>query len=221
MRLQPSLFTVVPGGSLAAALALTLLPQVCLAGVVLSDNLSQPAHGTEVAEGTRWAASSFGTDANSYRLDSITLRIYHRGSASTTLDVYTDAGFQPGSRVASLIPPASYPVSPDEVTFGGNGISLAPNTTYWAVLTTGGDMVFWFSNFGTAGDGVGFQHSWGRSFDSGASWSTSDSLSQLMRVVATPEVPDAGPFSPLFAISAGILAYVARRARVPFQGPVK
>ena len=117
-----STFTVQP--QLMATVAST---------VILSDNLSEVSGGVEPVSETRWVTTSFGTGRISSILDAATLRL--SGGGTVELDLYSNDSGHPGTLLGVLTPSAvSIPSAESSVSFGGNGLQLAADTTYWEVL---------------------------------------------------------------------------------------
>lgn len=156
---------------------------------VLSDNLAAFAFTSEMASTSIWLCAGFGTDAKTYALTTVELRLSDpsgSGFDAAEVAIYTSAGAgvgQPGVPVGTLSSPvASGPL----VSFTASGITLAPSSTYWVVLrsTTAGKNYFWRWTPEDTGTGVGFLHTWGFSDDSGAHWTTYDTAPLMMRVTA-------------------------------------
>lgn len=173
---------------------------------VLSDNLFTMTEDVELVAGNRYVCASFSTDGRSdISLDSITLLMRMDAPGQAQLDLFTDLPGTPGTPdayIASLVSPANFPSFLSETVFGGNNLSLAPNTKYWAVLkATSGDFS-WAWTRDPLGSGVGFEGTWGFSDAAGAIWGTFDIEPMQMRVTAEAEavpgpLPMAGAFSAL------------------------
>jgi hypothetical protein len=185
---------------------------------VLSDNLGQTSNGIEDVSVDRWVTSSFGTDGSSYVLDSVTLRL--RGEGTVELDLYSDNAGKPGSFLGALTSPGIIPAGDSDVTFGGNGLGLSANTTYWEVLKGVTGTPAWYWTESTSGTGVGFQHTWGFSEDAGVTWSTFTTQPQLMQVVAaTPSTaPDSASTVLLLSWCLVLLGGVRFRSILGRQG---
>ncbi|HEX5010432.1 MAG TPA: choice-of-anchor R domain-containing protein [Planctomycetota bacterium] len=154
---------------------------------VLSDNLDQLPLGPEVATVTEWLTASFATDAKSYDLTTVVLRVGSSAASDAVVDIYSSVGTgagEPGVLVGTLTysgMSGSLPV------FAAQGIVLDPSTTYWVVVREkpgGGSSIFWTWTPSDAGTGVGFQHTWGFSDDSGGSWTIFDQAPLMMQVNA-------------------------------------
>lgn len=70
---------------------------------------------------TRWLASEFTTDGNSYLIDSITLRLQQNVKGAVQVSLYSDAGGRPGELMMTLNATSGVGGSPSQVTFRGNG----------------------------------------------------------------------------------------------------
>jgi len=193
MRVLAKLLAVLALGVIMCIPAVTNASAVVNAPVVLSDNLSTSVYAYESVTTTRWVTASFGTDGMSYDLNSVTLQMYLAIEGVAEADIYTDKSLQPGSLVGVLTSPDSYPTSDANVTFTASGITLNPNSTYWLVLKAISGEFDWAWTMDDAGSGVGFQHTFGHSSDSGKTWDTYDintgvyDISPLkMRVEGTP-----------------------------------
>ena len=149
----------------------------------LSDNLSAPTDYTELVYGSNWTTASFGTGAANSTLSSATLLLQLDTGDVMNLDLYSDRNGQPGSLVGALTAPISYTsTSYSPTVFGGNGLSLSANTTYWLVANSSNGQFEWAYTDDNTGSGSGFQHTWGFSTDGRQSWYTSDLEPMQMRV---------------------------------------
>jgi hypothetical protein len=193
------------------------LPSTSRAGTVLSDNLSATSGGTEAASGSTWLTSSFGTDASSYTLNSVTLLLANSVGGKAEVDLYTDGGLQPGSFVGTLTAPGSYSSSLASTTFTTSGITLASDSTYWVVLKALSGEFDWSWTTANTGSGVGFQDTWGESDDAGATWFTYDTFPTQMSVSATSAsaaVPEPTSLALFGSGAIGLLvSYLLRRRR--------
>ena len=179
-----------------AATALLAAASTSRASVVLSDNLSSFGDGVEWVTGSYYVTSSFGTDAHAYNLTSVVLPVslLIAGSGSDAqVDIYTSVGAgvgQPGVVVGSLTSPGSISTAITELTFTASGIALSPSSTYWVVVKgVAGSEVHWEWTMDRTGSGVGFQGTFGYSFDAGLSWTVLDAAPQKMQVNAEPVGP--------------------------------
>ena len=159
--------------------------------VTLSDNLASLAtFPPESISATRWVTSSFATDAKTYHLDSVVLRMRAVTIPGTAIQVEIDTSVgspvgQPGELVGILTPPATIPLVTSDVLFDGNGIALEPFTTYWIVVKAQASEPFeWEWTNDDVGVGAGFQQTWGVSENSGGTWTTYDSQPMIMQVTA-------------------------------------
>jgi hypothetical protein len=204
----------------ALALMGTTPEAASAASVVLSENLSAATGGTEAASGGRWLTASFGTDASSYTLESVTLLLANASTGQASLALYTDDGLQPGSLVGTLTSPGSYSNSLTNTTFTASGITLAGNSTYWVVLKAIGGQFDWSWTADNTGSGAGFQHTWGASDDAGATWFTYDIYPTQLSVSATAAaVPKPGSMILLGSGAVVLLGYSLYRRRGSGRSP--
>jgi hypothetical protein len=179
---------------ISALLVATLLlaaASTARATVVLSDNLGGFPLFSEDASDTQWLTASFGTDGAPYDLTSVVMKVSGGSGSDAVVEIYTSVGAgigTPGVLVGTLATPPS--PWPDEVTFTASGITLSPFSTYWVVLRskTATTKFHWRWTEGY-GLGVGFQHTWGYSTDSGATWTTYSEGPFMMKVTAEPLTP--------------------------------
>lgn len=148
-------------------------------------NLTESVTGTSGFTSTGWCTSSFITDGASYVLNSATMRVSSQ-SVPVTIEalLYDDNAGQPGQIVETLVgnPTVNsiWDGSLDEVNFEditvlSNGITMAPNTTYWLVATATSGAGVWASTNTTNSMSPGLWSITGEhsvSFDSGGTWST-------------------------------------------------
>jgi hypothetical protein len=175
---------------LAAALLLT----VCSQAATLSDNLSAPTYYTELINGSSFIAAGFQTDGSGYTLSSVTALMQQDAPGSLSLRLYSNApqpapsdlGFQPGTLLGTLTSSGVYPGTLGQATFSGNNLLLAPDTTYWLVMSSPTGTYEWAYAADNSGTGAGFYPSWGVSTDSRTSWYTSDLQPMQMSVTADP-----------------------------------
>ena len=154
--------------------------------VLLSDNLSATTTSTEAASGSTVLTASFATDDSSYSLTSVTLLLANASTGQARLDLYSDGNLEPGSLLATLTSPDSYSCTVAATTFSASGITLSPNSTYWIVLSADSGEFDWAWTSDNTGNGIGFQHTWGQSDDTGVTWFTSDTFPTQFSVTATP-----------------------------------
>ncbi len=201
-----------------ALLALALfcgLASTSTADVLLSDNLSENSGGTTSATGDTWLAASFGTDGASYLLQSVTLLLSRASiSGEVAVDLYSDAGLEPGAFVATLAGPGSVSGTLGAVTFTASGVALDADSTYWVVLRAVNGEFLWSWSDSNDGSGVGFQTGWATSDFAGTDWFYADSYPFQMSVSASvTAVPEPGS-AVLTALGAAGVALIARsRAR--------
>lgn len=120
------------------------LPSILLLGAlwpalgaadILSDNTSNTSGGDFLATDTNWQAQRFTTDAQSYSLTAVTLRMLRdTGSGAAQVRIFSDSSGNPGAVVGTLTPPGSYSDTLADTTFTASGITLQANSTYWVVL---------------------------------------------------------------------------------------
>ena len=155
-------------------------------GDVLSDNLENVTGGVEAASTTRWLGASFATNAAEWRLTSVTLHMSNPIAGTAALELHGNGGLQPGSLIATLNSPATYPAALADVTFTASNITLTPSTTYWIVLRPDSGEFNWAWTPMNTGFGVGYQNTWGVSDDTGAWWSYDIYATKFQVVVAVP-----------------------------------
>jgi hypothetical protein len=190
--------------SLLAFFLIALGTSPTLADTILSDNTSKATAFTEIVTTTRWVTSSFGTDASpDLDLASVTLRMQVDGAGTASLGIYTDTANHPGVLVGTLTSPSSFTTTSANNTFTSSGLTLNANTTYWVVLRALTGQFEWAWTADNTGTGVGFQHTWGFSQNSGGTWNTFTSEPMIMQVVATTAVPE--PSSVILLGSAALL----------------
>jgi hypothetical protein len=228
---------------LAAALATTVLFSAAPAiggQVVLFDNLNaQWPSGidTSIAASTlptpvfgrawtpadgyqySWPAREFTTDASAYSLNTVTLDFRPNSSSNTAvpeLDIYSDANDAPGQLVAHIAAPDLSAGFPQYGEFTASGVTLAPNSAYWAVLKASDNgIIGWAISPDSSGSGVGFTTNAAYSLDAGTTWTTENSSFELMQVVATPipEPSAIGLFAAFATIASGAFALRSVLAR--------
>lgn len=190
-----------------------------LPAAAISSNLASPVDPnlTEIVSGSNWIASSFGTGNSFSALTSVTIPIQADTAGSVQLDLYSNAvpsggpsWGQPWTLLGTLQSPSSISLgSLQLVSFNGDGLSLALNSTYWLVLSAGSGAYEWAYASDSDGIGAGFQNTWAFSPDAGADWFSFHGTPMIMGVnaVATPE-----PTSTiLIALGFGML--IAKRHR--------
>lgn len=131
------------------------------AAVVFSDNLAQEGAGTAYLSSTNWVTASLGSVMKAYTLDTVTLLMADATAAAAGLAVaslYTSTGAeigQPGMLVGALASPStsSIPTIASPVDVGGNGLTLAPNATYWILLSPTSGLFYWL--YTTSNTGLG------------------------------------------------------------------
>lgn len=128
--------------------------------VVLSGNMDRLQDDYDTASNLNWLAQQFTTGGQPYVLNTVTLSMSISGTGSNLpqLDIYSGDSSKPTTLVATLTPPASYPVTFGPVVFTSSGLSLAAGTVYWVVLhtATGNPRYNWAYTLNTTGIGAGF-----------------------------------------------------------------
>lgn len=188
-----------------------------MGAVVLSDNLGQLAQPANLGLGqpmssTTWVASSFGTDARSFALATVTLAMDDCGPAQARL--FSDAGGRPGTALADLGSQSCGGPGTWQATYSGGGYLLGANATYWIVLSAASASVTaggWVWTSSSDGSGVGFQHTWGQTMNSGGTWQVAASSPMVMRVEADA-VPEPGAW---VMVGLGLLGLIAWKMRLP------
>ncbi|HUO08217.1 MAG TPA: choice-of-anchor R domain-containing protein [Phycisphaerae bacterium] len=151
-------FDVNLSGAANATISMgTAVGTISYAGMDLSDN-TQGAYYGELAASSSvdWPAASFTTGSDAQSLKSITVPLELESSGTVSLMIYSDNGGVPGTYVGTLISPASYSTTSHAMTtFTASGITLNPNTTYWAMLQSTG-LIGVAAAADTSGVGIGF-----------------------------------------------------------------
>lgn len=148
----------------------------------LSNNMSATMGGFESGGADRWLASSFATDSAPHALSSITLRIANPVPGQASVMLYSTAGLEPGSLVATLTSPGVYSTTLAPALFTASGVQLTPNTTYWVVFRALTGQFDWAWAADGSGTGTGFQRTWAVSEDGGTFWWSQDSYPVQMAV---------------------------------------
>ena len=88
-------------------------------------------------------AFTTGSHAAGYTLTRVDLEMQDTATTTPTysVSVHEDSSSQPGTALGTLTNPASLPgaFGPVQFTASGDGIALAPNTTYWVVIDVSAD----------------------------------------------------------------------------------
>jgi hypothetical protein len=113
-------------------------------------------------------------------------------SGTATLALYSDSGLEPDTLVGTLTSPASYSTTLASTTFTTSGITLTANTNYWLVLKANGGTFNWAWTSDNTGTGVGFQHTYGETDNSGGTWYTFDTFPPQFTVTADASTSSAG-----------------------------
>jgi hypothetical protein len=197
-----------PSFLLAAALPLLLtvsLPSRTSAET-LSNNLNAATDYTELISGSQWLGASFGTGNAAYTVIDITLLMQGDSGGTAALDLYSNVNGTPGTLLGTLQAPTGFSSTLTPTSFGGDGLQLSANTTYWAVLLPNSGTTEWAYTDDNTGSGVGFQTNWGISYDAGSGWFTSDTQPMQMRVDADPAGTTPEPASALLLLIGAALA---------------
>ena len=180
----------------------------------ISNNLSGTSGGVELAIGSSWISAGFGSGTTGGILRSVTLLLANSAAGRAEVDIYSDAGLQPGSLVGALALSGSTTTGLSNTTFTASGITLAANTNYWVVLKALTGQFDWSWTASNTGTGAGYQNTWGESDDGGGTWFTYDSYPTQMNVLlASPAAVPEPSTAVLLGIAAVGLAVVANRAR--------
>jgi hypothetical protein len=168
----------------AIAAAVLVGQAASAAPVVLYDSITtNTADGSNTADVTNWLADQFVTDAETYDLTSVVLKLANTPLGSIEVDLYSNnpVGNVPGSVIGTFTNPGS--LAAGDLTFTpAIPQQLLPNTSYWVVLKNSGS---WNYTNGLA-TGPGASQRWADGSNSGAIWSASTGGPYLMTVNATP-----------------------------------
>jgi hypothetical protein len=209
---------------LTAVASLVLSANLFAGPIVLSNNLAEPLESVDTLSTTYWHAISFTTDGNTYTLDTVTL-LMELGAGATTsaalpnavadvpeVDLYSDNSGSPGSLITALTATSAYDYTLQDVTFGGAGVTLSANSTYWVVLRALSGAVSWGYAATNNGTGIGFTDVLASSNDSGSTWHVAlGDLPDQAEVTADPAgVPEP---STVFLTGIGFLALAGAARR--------
>jgi hypothetical protein len=203
--------------------------QCVSAETILHDNLNATWPGSTLFPAGRivgfiwpdrmaWAAQQFSTDARSYSLATITISFRgeqgHSNAPTPQVYVFSDGGGMPGAPLGTLTPPELSAGLPQLATFTTSSIALSPSTTYWTVLKVQDQNLTWDVTGDLSGSGIGFSPRSAHSLDGGLTWSASQTMPNMMKVVAT-EVPEPRTVGLLLAAAIGlVIEPITRRLRV-------
>lgn len=151
---------------------------------ILSGNMQAVSSGTEHATPENWLAASFGTGTSAHTLNAVTLLLANPSPGAAVLQLYSNGGLIPGTLMATLTSPGSYSATLAPATFTTPGVPLNANTTYWIVLRPQSGVFHWSWTADDSGSGVGFQHTWAVSPDTGLGWWSYDIYQTQMEVAA-------------------------------------
>lgn len=184
-----------------------------VSGATLSDNLNQSGAYTEIVDSSTFFASSFGTGNYSSLLSAVALQLEVGSMFDPIVSLYSDHNGEPGSALGQLLSPGTVATGNQIVSFGGNQLSLTPNSIYWVVAQAAAGSYEWFYSDTNAGSGLGFQHTYAFSYNAGTSWFTSDVTPMKMSVqdvaATVPEPGSLGLF--IAALSIGLGGVLCRR----------
>jgi hypothetical protein len=168
----------------AIAAAVLVGQAASAAPVVLYDSITtNTADGSNTADVTNWLADQFVTDAETYDLTSVVLKLANTPLGSIEVDLYSNnpVGNVPGSVIGTFTNPGS--LAAGDLTFTpAIPQQLLPNTSYWVVLKNSGS---WNYTNGSA-TGPGASQRWADGSNSGAIWNASNGGPYMMTVNATP-----------------------------------
>ncbi|RLS50680.1 MAG: PEP-CTERM sorting domain-containing protein [Planctomycetota bacterium] len=202
-----------------AIVATMLVGQAASAApVVLYDSITaNTADGSNTADVTNWLANEFKTDAETYDLTSVVLKLASTPLGTIEVDLYSNnpVGNVPGSVIGGFSNPGS--LAAGDLTFTpATSQQLLPNTSYWVVLKNSGT---WNYTNGSA-TGPGASQRWADGSNSGAIWSASTGGPYLMTVNATPvAVPEPSTWAMgLAGVAFAGVKVLRRRRRIQVQG---
>lgn len=202
-----------------AIVATMLVGQAASAApVVLYDSITaNTADGSNTADVTNWLANEFKTDAETYDLTSVVLKLASTPLGTIEVDLYSNnpVGNVPGSVIGGFSNPGS--LAAGDLTFTpATSQQLLPNTSYWVVLKNSGT---WNYTNGLA-TGPGASQRWADGSNSGAIWSASTGGPYLMTVNATPvAVPEPSTWAMgLAGVAFAGVKVLRRRRRIQVQG---
>ena len=197
----------------AIAAAMLIGQAASAAPVVLYDSITaNTADGSNTADATNWLADQFMTDAETYDLTSVVLKLASTPLGTIEVDLYSNnpTGNVPGSVIGGFSNPGS--LAAGDLTFTpAIPQQLLPNTSYWVVLKNSGS---WNYTNGSA-TGPGASQRWADGLSSGAIWNASTGGPYLMTVNATPvAVPEPSTWAMGLAGLAFAGVKVLRRRRI-------
>lgn len=186
---------------------------------ILYDNLGETEKGPYRAENIRWLAQEFrtGTAGEVYVLEGAVLKAARYATQLPLLRLFSDNGNKPGVPLSTLtmttpILDIAEAPSTSDVAFTDSGYSMAPDTSYWMVLTVaeGGSGVFgWGYTSSSHGTGVGFSQANAISRDRGTSWTVYADWPYQMQVTAQA-VPEPASLT-LLCMGGGLALWLNRR----------
>ena len=183
-------------------------------GATISNNLDQPGLGQSVITSSYYKAQKFTTDANTYTLNWVRIRLRANTAGNLFARVYDDNGNLPNAEAGSLIVPSVGPTYDNHTCTPSAPIELSANSTYWVVVgvTDGTGYYDWNYTASNSGSGAGFSTRWAHSINAGSTWSADDTSPHMMQVdvSASPPIPTLNEWgiiilSLLFVVSAYFL----------------
>lgn len=182
----------------------TIAPSLCLllagtaSATVLVDNLAEPIQNPAHVRNEFWSAQSFITPGGGAwsTLESLTLRLgVLTDSPAISAELRADSASGPGALLTTFtLPPLDTGPTRNELLLPTTSVTLAPESTYWVVLSVSGPGSLDWSYSATNGySGEGSFGYYAYSLNQGALWQDFGLEGPyLMRVVtAVPEVAPA------------------------------
>ena len=176
----------------------------------ISNNLTGASGGVESAVGDTYLSAGFNSGTTGGTLGSVTLDLGNSVSGLVEVDIYSDGGLQPGTKVGALSLSGTYSATPVATTFVASGITLSANSTYYVVLKALSGQFDWSW---TTDDGLGdgYTGTWGESDDAGLTWFTYDVYPFQMNVSLTSAASVPEPSTWILWVSAAVGVATFRR----------
>lgn len=143
------------------------------------NNLNASNGWAETATGGTWYGAQFSTDNATYNSLTATLLMSQVTAGTLIVDLYTDAGQQPGAFVGTFANPASLNSSLTAEAFTISGVSLSANTNYWIVLHSPNGAYNWGWT-----DDFSIKQNWVSTSNAGSTWFKSNSYPFQYSVVS-------------------------------------